>query len=150
MRLLILGSAGPYPERLSAFTEAGHRVYHVYTEWLQEEAIHHAGITTCKYEEMGVTTAAATERLVKLIETERIEAVYSLLNIWDGSNRVTATLLDEGCSVPVIHHYKEHYISPDEDERRSIEKSTGVIFINEESRDYFALSFSPRIIHRIY
>ena len=82
--------------------------------------------------------AAAAERLPHLIRAERIEAVYSLLNVWDGSNAATAALLRRGCPVPVVRHYKEHYLRPHEDERTCIEASTGVVFLNEESRRYFA------------
>jgi hypothetical protein len=39
-----------------------------------------------------------------LIEDERIDVVYSLLNAWDGSNQATAALLRRGCPVPVVRH----------------------------------------------
>src|SRR5947209_4434709 len=141
MRLLILGSAGPYPERLSAFIKEGHPVWLVCTEWVFKGDARYAGISTCNFAELGVTLSEGIEQVLKLIETERIEAIYSLLNVWDGSNRVMAALLDRGCPVPVIRHYKEQYCSPFVDERKTIEKSTGVIFINEESRDYFAAHY---------
>jgi hypothetical protein len=37
----------------------------------------------------------------RLIQDERIEAVYSLLDSWDRSNQTTAALLRRGCPVPV-------------------------------------------------
>src|SRR3954463_16069007 len=141
MKLLILGSAGPYPERLSAFIKEGHQVWLVCTEWVFKDDARYAGISTCNFAELGATIEVGIDQLLKLIETERIEVIYSLLNVWDGSNRVTAALLDRGCPVPVIRHYKEHYSKLFEDERRTIEKSTGVIFINEDSRDYFAAHY---------
>ena len=138
MRILILGAPGPYPERLSAFCSAGHAVWLVSTEPLPKDLTPFEGMTTLHYEDMGSTSAEATPQLLRLIEVQQVDAVYSLLNVWDGSNRATADLLAHGCPVPVIRHYKEHYFTPSEAERCCIEKSTGVVFINEESRDYFA------------
>ncbi|MGH2369526.1 MAG: hypothetical protein ACRDI2_15160, partial [Chloroflexota bacterium] len=80
----------------------------------------------------------AVVRLAEWIEAERIDAIYSLLNAWDGSNWVTAGLLRHGCPAPVVRHYKEHYLTPTEDERVCLERSAGVIFVNDEARDYFA------------
>ena len=137
MRLLILGALGPYPERVSTFIEDGHEIWYVSTEFLPS-AEKLAGVTACTLWDLAAAPADAIERLVKLIAAERIDAVYSLLNVWDGSNCPTAILLRRGCPVPVIRHYKEHYLSPTEDERTCIERSDGVLFINEESRDYFA------------
>src|SRR3954464_1105413 len=101
MKLLILGSAGPYPERLSAFLNEDHQVWLVCTEWVFKGDARYAGITTCNFAELGATVEEGIEQVLKLIEAERIEAIYSLLNVWDSSNRVTAALLDRGCPVPV-------------------------------------------------
>jgi hypothetical protein len=38
----------------------------------------------------------------------------------------------------VVRHYTEHRVSWDEQEQACIERSTGVIFLNAASRDYFA------------
>ena len=100
MRLLVLGALGPYPERMTAFTRDGHRLWHLGTEWLPD-------------------------------------ATQTVLNAWDGSNAVTAALLREGSPVPVVRHYKEHYLQAHEDERTCLEQSRGVVLLNEESRRFF-------------
>ncbi len=138
MRLLVLGGLGAYPERLHTFVEQGHSLWYAAThDWHSMQ--HQLGGIPC-FDLHGPHDGPADpiEWLLALIKAERIEAVYSLLNVWDGSNRATAALLRRGCPVPVIRHYKEHYLSPSDDERTCLERSTGDIFINEESRAYFA------------
>ncbi len=139
MRLLMLGGVGQYPERLSTFLEAGHRLWyastHPHDQYLPAIREHLGGVTTF---DLGSVDTDPVEWLQRLIEDERIEVVYSLLNAWDGSNRATAALLRRGCPVPVVRHYKEHFLDPEEDEQACIERSSGVIFINAASRDYFA------------
>jgi hypothetical protein len=137
VRLLILGALGPYPERVRAFLEEGHPLWYVSTGSLAP-APEIPGIPAFAFSDLAAAPEDAVERLVRLIQSEQIEAVYSLLNVWDKSNQATAALLSRGCPVPVIRHYKEHYLSPWEDERTSIEQSAGAVFINSESRDYFA------------
>ena len=134
MRLLVLGGLGAYPERLEALAGRGHRLWYASTESLAAIRDSIPSVTAFGLED----AAAAAACLPRLIREERIEAVYSLLNAWDGSNAATATLLRRGCPVPVVRHYKEHHLSPHDDERACIEGSTGVIFLNEESRRYFA------------
>jgi hypothetical protein len=68
----------------------------------------------------------AVEWIQRLIQDERIDVVYSLLNSWDGSNRITADRLRRGCRVPVVRHYKEHLLTPTDDEQTCIERSGGV------------------------
>jgi hypothetical protein len=141
MRLLILGALGPYPERLHAFVEEGHEVWFVSTIFLPPTE-HLSGVTACHIWELGTAPDDVVDKLNALIERERIEAVYSLLNVWDGSNDPTSMLLRRGCSAPIIRHYKEHYLAPFEAERICIEQSDGVIFINSESRDYFSTCYN--------
>lgn len=138
MRLLILGSLGPYPERVKSFIADGHRLWYVSTELLPPpEQITDVTAYTL-WDLNAATKTEAPESLVRLIEANRIEAVYSLLNVWDGSNTPTAALLQHGSPVPVIRHYKEHYMVPSDDERTCIEAVAGAIFLNAESRDYFS------------
>jgi hypothetical protein len=117
--------------------EAGHQVWLVSTLFLppQEQL---AGIEACHLWDFGAAPQDAIEKLTAFIDRERIDVVYSLLNVWDGSNHPTALLLRRGCSAPVIRHYKEHYLVPSEEERTCLEQSDGVIFINSESREYFS------------
>lgn len=137
MRLLILGSLGPYPERIRSFIEDGHQVWYVSTEFLPA-AEQIAGVAFASHVwDFADATEDAVGGVMKLIEAERIEIVYSLLNVWDGSNHVTAKLLERGSPIPVVRHYKEHYLASTEDERTCLERSAGVIFINEEAHDYF-------------
>jgi hypothetical protein len=141
MRLLLLGALGPYPERLHSFVEEGHQVWFVSTLFLPpQEQLH--GVKACHLWDLGAAPTDAVEKLAQLIERERIDVVYSLLNVWDGSNHPTALLLQRGCSAPVVRHYKEHYMAPSEDERTCLQQSDGVIFINGESRDYFSTCYS--------
>jgi hypothetical protein len=98
------------------------------------------GVHACHLWELG-TPDDAVEELRALIQREHIDVVYSLLNVWDGSNDPTALLLRRGCSAPIIRHYKEHYLAPFDEERTCIEQSAGVIFINSESRDYFSTCY---------
>jgi hypothetical protein len=135
MRLLMLGALGPYPERVHTFLERQHQLWYVSTLPSPEPL---NGVTTYEWQALAANAEQATERLVELIHTHRIDAVYSLLNVWDGSNAVTTLLLQRGCPVPVIRHYKEHYVRPYPEEQICIEQSTGVIFINPESQAYFA------------
>ena len=136
MRLLVLGALGPYPERMAAFTRDGHRLWYLSTEWLPDilrevpwEAVERFAVEASPEQRARVAR--------KWVERHQIEAVYSLLNVWDGSNAVTAALLRGGSPVPVIRHYKEQYLRADEDERTCLEQSRGVVLLNEESRRFF-------------
>jgi hypothetical protein len=135
----VLGGVGQHPERLSTFLDAGHRLWYVsshpHDQYLPAIRGHLAGISAFDLRE---AHADPVEWVQRLIRNERIEAVYSLLNSWDGSNQITADLLRRGCCVPVVRHYKEHLLAPTSDEQACIEHSAGVIFINALSRDYFA------------
>ena len=137
MRLLILGALGPYPERMTAFSDDGHRLWHLSAEWLPETA------RTVPWEAAERFAAdTSTQERARLarewIARHNVDAVYSLLNTWDGSNAVTAALLRAGSPVPVVRHYKEQYLRADEDERVCLEQSRGVVLLNEESRQFFA------------
>ncbi len=136
VRLLVLGGLGVYPERLRALVAQGHRLWYASTLGFPKGQGPIPGLTSFPlFERAGGNPGAW---LAALIASERIEAVYSLLNVWDGSNAATAALLRHGCPVPLVRHYKEHYLAPSEDERVCLEQSDGVIFLNEESRAYFA------------
>lgn len=139
MRLLVLGGLGAYPERLSTFLDAGHRLWYVSTHpndgYVRAIRQHLTGTSTFH---LATVHPDAIAWLQRLIERERIDAIYSLLNAWDGSNQVTADLLRKGCAAPVVRHYKEHLLMPAADEQVCIERSAGVIFVNPVSRDYFA------------
>jgi hypothetical protein len=140
MRILVLGALGPYPERLYHFMVAGHQLWFVSTlALLPQERLE--GVPTQTLWDLSADAPVALEKLVELIASENIKVVYSLLNTWDGSNWATAALLQRGCPVPIVRHYKEHYLAPNDDERVCIERSTGVLFINPESRDYFASAY---------
>ena len=137
MRLLVLGALGPYPERMAAFTGDGHRLWHLSTEWVSDEA----RAVPWEALERFDPAASAPERAARVrewIARHEIDAVYSLLNVWDGSNAVTAALLRGGVPVPLVRHYKEQYLEAHEDERVCLEESRGVILLNEESRRFFA------------
>jgi hypothetical protein len=139
MHLLILGALGPYPDRIQLLVDEGHQLSYAHTEPLSSE-------TPAQVRSLAVMAGQfafeeQVERVLSHIVQERVDAVYSLLNVWDGSNRITAGLLRRGCPVPVIRHYKEHYLSPSDDERTCIEQSAGAIFINEESRAYFNATY---------
>src|SRR4028118_1310959 len=84
MRLLILGAVGPYPERLHTFVEEGHEVWFVSTIFLPP-AEQLSGVRACHLWDFGAAPDDAIEKLIALIKRERIDAVYSLLNVWDGS-----------------------------------------------------------------
>ena len=136
MRLLVLGALGPYPERMAAFTGDGHRLWHLSTEWVSAEA------RTVPWEALerldpALSAPGRAARAREWIARHGIDAVYSLLNVWDGSNAVTAALLREGVPVPVVRHYKEQYLQASEDERVCLEESRGVVLLNEESRRFF-------------
>jgi hypothetical protein len=136
VRLLVLGGLGVYPERLGALLGLGHQLWYASTLGFPDDQEPIPGLPVFPlFEHAGGDPGAW---LTALIASERIEAVYSLLNVWDGSNTATAALLRHGCPVPVIRHYKEHYLAPTEDERVCLEQSDGVIFLNEESRAHFA------------
>ena len=81
MRLLVLGGVGQYPERLSTFVEAGHRLWyassHPHHQYLPAIREHLAGIRTFDLDHVPADRIA---RLQRLIEDERIDIVYSLLD----------------------------------------------------------------------
>ena len=141
MRLLLLGGLGPYPDRIASFQRAGHAIWYGATHYLPaiRDQIADVPAFALHDEPLG----AALDRVDALIRSERIDLVYSLLNVWDGSNQVTAALLRRGCPVPLVRHYKEHYVAPNDDERTCIEQSDGVVFVNEASREYFAGLYAP-------
>ena len=140
MRLLFLGALGPYPERTQAFARDGHALWHLSTEWLADEARTVPWQAVEKFDP-GASAQEHAGRVRAWIERHCIEAVYSLLNVWDGSAAVPAALLRGGCPVPVVRHYKEHYLRADDDERTCLERSAGVILLNEESRRFFAAQY---------
>jgi hypothetical protein len=137
MRLLLLGAPGPYPERLHIFRDAGYHLWWISTLLLPPTGPV-PGVHACHLWDLARAPEETVERLVELIDTERIDAVYSLLNVWDGSQHPTALLLRRGCPVPVIRHYKEHYLSPSADERTCLEQSDGVMFILPHRVNYDA------------
>ena len=136
MRLLVLGFLGPYPERLTTFVEDGQQVWYVST--LPPATV--PGLHTQSYWDLATQreNQDGIAQLIDLIKREKIDLVYSLLNVWDNSAGITASLLSRGCPVPLVRHYKEHYMAPRDDERLSIELAAGAIFINREAHDYFA------------
>ncbi len=136
MRLIFLGGLGPYPERMRAFTKDGHRLWLLSTEWLPDEARAVPWESSARLDP-AASPAEQARRVRAWIDRYKIDAVYSLLNVWDGSPAVTAALLREGCPVPVVRHYKEHYLQAGEDERICLEESAGVLLLNEESRQFF-------------
>lgn len=140
MRLLVLGAPGPYPERFSAFTQDGHRLWHLSTEWLPDAA-HSVPWEALERFDADSGPAQRAHLAQGWIKQHRIDAVYSLLNVWDGSNAVTAALLRASSPVPVVRHYKEQYLQQSEDERVCLEESRGVVFLNEESRRFFATRY---------
>jgi hypothetical protein len=139
MRLLLLGGLGQYPERVSTFLQAGHQLWyastHPHDQYLPGMRRYLDGVAAFDLYTVADDPVVWVQRL---IQDERIEAVYSLLNSWDRSNQTTAALLRRGCPVPVVRHYKEHLLIPTEDEQACLEGSAGVIFVNAVSRDYFA------------
>ncbi len=140
MRLIFLGALGPYPERMRAFTDDGHQLWHLSTEWLPDE-VRAVPWQAVERFEPGLAAVDAADRVREWIKRHDIEGVYSLLNVWDGSAAVTAALLRGGCPVPVVRHYKEHYLRANDDERVCLEQSAGVILLNEESRQFFGACY---------
>jgi hypothetical protein len=153
MRLLVLGGLGPYPERLLALRDRGHALWYACSHYLPAIRPSLDGIPAVDLRAPPSDWPADPDGpdgcagLLGLIRRERIDAVYSLLNAWDGSNAVTAALLRRGCPVPVVRHYKEHYCAPSEDERDALERSAGVLLVNPLARDYFAACYRlpPRV-----
>jgi hypothetical protein len=144
MRLLLLGGLGQYPERLRAFLDAGHRLWYVsshpHDQYLPAIRDQLSGISAF---DLCEADADPVDWIQRLIRDDRIDAVYSLLNSWDGSNQITADLLRRRCRVPVVRHYKEHLLIPTDDEQTCMERSAGVIFLNARSRDYFSGVYRP-------
>ncbi len=124
-----------------SFPKAGHTIWYGSTHYLPAVREQIRGVPSFAWHDEPADVAL--ELALTLIREERIDGVYSLLNAWDGSNALTAALLRRGSPVPVVRHYKEHYVAPNEDERTCIEQSTGVIFLNAASRDYFAEVYAP-------
>ena len=77
----MLDAPGPYPERLHTFRDAGHHLWWISTLLLPPTG-QVAGVNACHLWDLARAPEEAVERLVELIATERIDAVYSLLNVW--------------------------------------------------------------------
>ena len=139
MRLLVLGALGPYPERMTAFTGDGHRLWHLSTEWVSDEA---RTVPWEALERLRPRCCPHLERACRArewIARHEIDAVYSLLNVWDGSNAVTAALL-RGGEAGAGRAPLQGAI-PESGARMNafcLEESQGVVLLNEESRRFFA------------
>jgi hypothetical protein len=136
MRILILGALGAYPERIQTFLDHGHSIYFVSTQQIPELELH-GDFQLFTYTSLGQNIFGRNQKIAELIDQQKIDLMYSLLNIWDGSLTATAAFLASGPTVPVVRHYKEQYMRPFWEEQITLEQSSAAIFISEESRAYF-------------
>ena len=71
---------------MQSFTTDGHEVWFVSTfRFFHSEVL--PNYTALALGELGSTVDDAVEQLIHLIKDKRIDAVYSLLNIWDEAIR---------------------------------------------------------------
>jgi hypothetical protein len=136
INVLALGSLGPNQDRILALQDRVRRLVYAYTEF-HPNLIRLEPRITCV--PLARRNLAAQVRY--LIAAHGITVAYSLLNASDGSTEATLELLDGGIDVPIVRHYKEHPCSPTLEERRVLLESSGQIYINTESFEYFRATY---------
>jgi hypothetical protein len=136
MKILIVGSLRPNPDRILALKGLGHNLVYCTMQPstrtipdvnLDDPSIH------CYVLERG----DIHRQISRLIDQYDIDVIYSLLNVWDPSLDMLAELLTPRINIPIVRHYKEHFCIPSEIEKRSLTETDAQIYINEESFGYF-------------
>lgn len=144
VRVLVLGSVGPNQDRILGLQDRVQQLVYAYTEF-HPHLVRLESHVPCV--PLARRNLAAQVRY--LIAAHDINVVYSLLNASDNSTEATLELLDHVVDVPIVRHYKEHPCVPTREERRVLLESTGQIYINIESFEYFRETYgvSPSSAH---
>ncbi|MFD9317602.1 hypothetical protein ACFWDQ_07760 [Streptomyces sp. NPDC060053] len=135
MNILLAGRLGRYAERILALRRLGHDLVYCTLPAPRQKPLpdnlHDDSIP------LHVLEPGQVARQVReLISRHEIDVVYSMKNVWDGSLELVDELVAAGVG-PVVRHYKEHFCRPDDAERRSLTRTAGQIYINEESLEHF-------------
>lgn len=141
MNILVAGRLGRYPERIMALAELGHRLTYVTMPAPAQKPT--PDLLPESVPQYRLEPGQATATLARIAEQHRIDVVYSLKNVWDGSLQLLAELLDAEVG-PVVRHHKEHFCEDDELERRALTATAAQIYINPESLDYFRGAYGVR------
>lgn len=139
MNILLAGLLGRYADRVLALKRRGHQlVYCTMPPPAQRPLADDLKDPTIPEYILDRRTAGRT--VARIVDKHQIDVVYSMKNVWDGSLELVAAMLDAGVG-PIVRHYKEHFLRPDELERRSLTETAGQIYINAESYAYFRQTY---------
>jgi hypothetical protein len=139
VNILLAGRLGRYADRVLALSDRGHRLVYCTMPAPAQRPLPD-DLKDDSIPRYVLSPSTARDHLTRLVDEHRIDVVYSMKNVWDGSLELVSELLDAGVC-PVVRHYKEHFCRPSELERRSLVETAGQIYINEESLAYFRDSY---------
>ncbi|MER5458440.1 hypothetical protein ABT008_27090 [Micromonospora sp. NPDC002389] len=134
MNILVAGRLGRYPERIMTLAERGHRLTYVTMPAPAQRPT--PDVLPSSVPQYRLPAGPAGAELTRIAAEHRVDVVYSLKNVWDGSLQLLGELLDAGVG-PVVRHHKEHFCEAADLERRALTETAGQIYINQESLDYF-------------
>jgi hypothetical protein len=132
VNILIAGLAGSFAERLLALRDAGHEM--VYCTLESDRSPDDFRNADIPYFVLRPRTAGAD--IHRIVSDFQIDVIYSLKNSWDGSSELVDFMLD-GENPPIVRHYKEHSGRWEPLERRTLTRTAGQVYINEESLEHF-------------
>jgi len=141
MNILIIGGLGHNGSRLKQFYYRGCSLtylstfYFVESLWdFQDNTLRHEHFQ----DEDELYRGCNFENSVQeIIERDKIDIIYCILNIIDRSNEFTKRVIDMGLNIPIIRHYKEHRCEYNDLEKYALINSDGQIYENIESLKYF-------------
>jgi hypothetical protein len=136
VNILVAGLAGGFAERLLALRDAGHEmVYCTLESDRSPDDFRNADIPQFV---LRARTAGADIR--RIVSDFQINVIYSLKNSWDGSPELVDLMLNDE-NPPIVRHYKEHPARWEPLERRTLTRTAGQVYINEESLEHFRLLY---------
>lgn len=143
MNILIAGRLGRYAERALALRDAGHGLVYCTMPAPAQKPIPD-DLKDPSVPVYRLARGRAGDAVARIVQEHRIDVIYSMKNVWDGSLELVSELLDARLGVPIVRHYKEHFCQPSALERRSLIETAGQIYINEESLAYFRDNYGVR------
>lgn len=137
LKILLVGSLGFNPERILAFEERGHKLYGLWSSHL--EIWDNAG----PFAYGNIDDVPYDERWIERVRAVRPDVIYAGIN-WQALPFIR-TVLDANLDIPFVFHFKEGpFITIDHGTFPTLlhvyQKSDGVIFINEASREWVQLA----------
>lgn len=135
LRILLAGELGFNPERILSFEERGHELLGL---WVDHPAVWD---TTGPLSFGSVRDLRAGRNMVHDIRDARPDVIYGLLN-WPAIP-LLSDVLDANLDIPLIFHFKEGTTFAQmgglwPDLVRVLTGADGIVFINEENREWYA------------